>query len=213
MHEESFAGVSPVRTRFDRCGRRGEAVVACGRTPTPEASGFAALSGWEEEREAGVGFPTIKASARSDRPGYLATFGWLQWVVQRYPGGRSVRLVDRPPSLLDRDLPFAAVGYEPTFFDAPAYNRLPAVDWDATLFLTTLPILSRREPVVPLAGFRWGYRIRRTGSAPVARPLSRATAADWRRVRGEVGRRHRRWRFATTYVDGPPRGEAGSTSR
>jgi len=204
MDEEGFAAGVTLRQRFDRSGRRGAAKVVYGTTPRPEASGFAALPGWETEARAGVGFPTVKASVASDRPGYLATFGWLQWVTQQYPGGRSVRLVDRPPSLLDRDLPFASLGYEPTFFDAPAYNRLPAVDWEATLFLTTLPLLSREEPVAPLAGVRWGYRIPRAGAAPIPKPLTRATAGDWRRVRLEVGERHRRWRFAASYLAPPP---------
>ncbi len=169
-------------------------------TRSPAESGFSALAGWAGERGAGVGFPRIRCELTSRRPGYWAVLGWIQWVTQEYPAGRrAVRLVDRLPSLLDRDLPFHSYGYAPTFFDAPAYNSLPAVDWRASLWLCTVPLLGRDEAVAPLWGARWGYRIVRDGSAPAAYPLRPATSADWSAVRSQLLRRHRAWRFAAGY--------------
>jgi len=153
MRERSFAAEPTSTIRFDRLDRRGVVRVFYGVTSRPSDSGFRALRGWSRERRAGVGFPTIKCEVESRRPGYWNSLGWIQWVTQEFRGDRAtVRLVDRFPSLLDRDLPFAVMGYAPAFFDAPAFNSLPAVDFRATLFLTTVPILTRSEPIVPLVG-------------------------------------------------------------
>jgi len=202
MLEASFASSSTVVVHFNAYGRRGTVRCYYGATPRAADSGFPALTGWAKARRAGVGFPTIKCGVESDRPGYWSNFGWIQWVTQDFDRGRKpFRVVDRLPAFLDRDLPFATLGYAPTFFDAPAYLSLPAIDWRATLFLCTLPMMSRREAIAPLAGFTWGYRIARRGSSPTAHPLTLATTADWRQVRTQLTRRHRSWRFATRFVE------------
>lgn len=177
-------------------------MVRCyyGNTPTASASGFPALKGWSRATRAGVGFPTIKCDVESDLPGYWSHLGWIQWVTQEFPGNRKpVRLVDRFPAFLDRDLPFATMGYAPSFFDAPAYLSLPAVDWRATLFLCTLPIMSRREAVAPLVGFTWGYRIARRGDTPTPYALGLASRGDWLRVRSELEKLHPKWVFAAGF--------------
>lgn len=177
-----------------------------GLTRRPTDSGFPALEGWSRATRAGVGFPTIKCEVQGEKPGYWNLFGWIQWVTQDFPGKRSrVALVDRLPAVLDRDVPFASMGYAPTFFDAPAYNSLPAVNWRADLFLCTLPAMSRREPVIPLAGFKWGYRIDTQGGAPVSYPLEPANQSEWHETRLEVAKRHPRWNFANRFV--PPRAD------
>ena len=200
MQEASFASTSPVSVRFHGYGRSG--VVRCyyGVTPGPAESGFPALRGWAKASRAAVGFPTIKCEVESDRPGYWSIFGWIQWVTQDFSRKRkAVRLVDRLPAFLDRDLPFATMGYAPAFFDAPAYLSLPAIDFQATLFLCTLPMMSHREAISPLAGFNWGYRIAKRGDAPTSYPLETASNGDWRRVRTEVARLHTKWRFTMNY--------------
>lgn len=200
MQEASFRLRRPVVVRFRDSGRAG--IVRChyGVTPTAAASGFPALRGWAKAGRAGVGFPTIKCEVESNRPGYWSNFGWIQWVTQEFQGKRKpVRLVDRFPAFSDRDLPFATMGYAPTFFDAPAYLSLPAIDFRATVFLCTLPIMSRREVVSPLAGFTWGYHIAKRGDAPTSYRLATASKGDWRRLRSEVASLHPKWRFATEY--------------
>lgn len=210
MRERSFAAEPTSTIRFDRLDRRGVVRVFYGVTSRPSDSGFRALRGWSRERRAGVGFPTIKCEVESRRPGYWNSLGWIQWVTQEFRGDRAtVRLVDRFPSLLDRDLPFAVMGYAPAFFDAPAFNSLPAVDFRATLFLTTVPILTRSEPIVPLVGVRWGYRIDVHGGTPDPHPLEPATPRDWREVRAELRKRHRRWTFAGVYRSPAPRRSRG----
>lgn len=200
MHEATFSSRPSATVRFAEAGRAGIVRVWYGVTATARDSGFDVLQGWYRETTAGVGFPAIKGEVSSVRPGYRGYFGWIQWVTQRFDDGRDdYRIVDRFPALLDRDVPFVSWGYEPAFFDAPAFNSLPAVDFRATVFLCSLPIMSRQEAIVPMAGFRWGYRIDRGGGRPVPAPLARATPADWGRLRTEVGRRHRQWKFRAGY--------------
>jgi len=202
MLEASFEPTSAVVLRFNAHSRTGRVRCYYGITPRAVDSGFPALSGWAKERRAGVGFPTIKCEVEGERPGYWNNFGWIQWVTQDFDDGRKpFRVVDRVPAFLDRDLPFATLGYAPNFFDAPAYLSLPAVDFRASLFLCTLPTMSRREAIAPLAGFTWGYRIARKGTRPIAHPLKLATKADWQRVRSELKMRHRNWKFATRYAE------------
>lgn len=202
MQEASFSSRLVVTVPFSAYDRRGTVQCYYGTTPRAADRGFPALSGWNTARRAGVGFPTIKCELESDRPGYWSMFGWIQWVTQDFPDRRrAVRLVDRPPAFLDRDLPFATMGYTPTFFDAPAYLSLPAIEFRASLFLCTLPMMSRREHVAPLAGFNWGYRISRTGEAPTPYPLELASEGDWARVRSQLSQRHPRWRFARKFKE------------
>jgi hypothetical protein len=189
--------ISPFASR----GRSGRVRVFYGRTRHGQDSGFTALKGFKAD-SAGRGFPAIKCEVLSEEPGYWSVLGWIQWVTQEFGEGRSrVELVDRFPALLDRDLPFASLGYAPTFFDAPAFNSLPKVDWHAFLFLCTVPMLSRREPIVPLAGFRWGYRIERAGGGVVPYPCQPATAGDWTVLRRKLVERHPMWRFARTFEE------------
>jgi len=196
MHEASFARRPTAVVRFRGLGRAGVIRAFYGTTPRPVDSGFPVLPGWARETTAGVGFPTVKCEVVSSQPGYGSDLGWIQWVMQERPEkGKSVKLVDRLPAFLDRDIPFLTMGYAPTFFDAPAYNSLPVVDWRADLFLCTLPLLSRREAIHPLAGFRWGYHIDVQGAAPNHYPLVRATPSDWVRVRKELTALHPEWKF------------------
>ncbi len=200
MKEASFASKPTRVVRFRGYGRAGTVRCYYGTTPTAAASGFPALQGWAKARRAGVAFPTIKCEVESDRPGYWSNLGWIQWVTQDFPGKRrSVRLVDRAPAFLDRDFPFATLGYAPSFFDAPAYLSLPAIEFRATLFLCTLPMMSRREAIAPLVGFKWGYEISPQGSLPTSYPLEPAMQGDWLAVRSQLSERHPQWRFAPKF--------------
>lgn len=206
MREPSFSPRPTRVIRFDHGDRRGEVRVFYGITARPEDSGFPSLKGWKAERRAGVGFPTIKCTVESERPGYASNLGWIQWVTEDFHGDReSVQVVDRAPSMMDLDLPFAVVAYSPSFFDAPAYNSLPRIDWTARLFLATLPMMDRREPIHPLCGLVWGYRIERRGGAVTPLPLRAASRQDWQTVRNELASRHASWRFAARYEPGPER--------
>jgi hypothetical protein len=190
----------PIRiSQFGSAGRSGTVRVFYGVTRHGKDSGFTALKGFKSDR-AGQGFPAIKCEVRCHEPGYWSVLGWIQWVTQDFGENQpQVELVDRFPSMLDRDLPFACAGYAPTFFDAPAYNSLPKVDWRASLFLCTLPMLSRRESIVPLVGYQWGYRIEHSRGEVIPYPLRPAAAPEWTRVRVKLVERHAQWTFARAF--------------
>jgi hypothetical protein len=186
--------------RLDRAGRSGDVRVYYGVTRHPSEAGFPALPGWAKARRAGVGFPMVKCEVESSKPGYWSNLGWIQWVTQDFPDGRAgPRLVDRLPAFLELDTPFTTMGYSPSFFDAPAQNSLPRIDFRATLFLCTLPMLHRTEPIVPLAGFVWGHHIDADGGTPTPYSLESARGPDWTRVRAAVASRHRTWNFARVF--------------
>jgi len=204
MHESSLPNRPTLTRRFHGAGRSGTVRAYYGVTMRPSESGFRFLAGWAGIPTAGVGFPTIKCEVESDRPGYGSALGWVQWVTQEFGDGRaSVTLVDRPPSLLDRDLPFLSFGYAPTVFDAPAFNSLPEVDWCARLFLCTAPMLSREETIRPLFGVVWGYRIAAEGRRPTPYPLVGATRADWSEARRALTAGHPEWKFAAAFPAAP----------
>lgn len=197
MREPSLPRPAAMNLPFRHGGAAGSVRVWYGTNRRPSDGGFAALRGWSREERAGVGFPVIKCEITTGVVGYWNFLGWIQYVTQDpLDGARIVPVVDRVPSMVDRDVPFAITGYCPTFFDAPAHNRLPVIDWQARLFLCTQPIMSRKEPIVPLVGLRWGYRIEESGEPPMVHPLAVATEADWRTARQELTRRHPQWRFA-----------------
>jgi hypothetical protein len=199
VQESSFPSRPVQISPFKTAHRSGTVRVYYGVTRHGKDSGFTALKGFKADRS-GRGFPTIKCEVRCDDPGYWSVLGWIQWVTQDFGENRpQVELIDRFPAVMDRDLPFASMGYAPTFFDAPAYNSLPNVDWRATLFLCTLPMLSRREAVVPLVGYRWGYRIHRARGAVIPYPLQPATSPDWTRVRSKLSDRHPQWAFGRSF--------------
>ena len=198
MHEESLPSKPTLVLRFDVSERAGKVRVFYGTTDSPHESGFEALRGWERIPTAGVGFPTLKCEVESERPGYRSIFGWIQVVTQKFPGSSgAMMIVDRFPAFLNRDIPFASLGYSPSLFDAPAFNSLPAVDWRAATFLCTLPLMETRETILPLVGFTWGYRISRPGGRPIRYPLQAALGRDWRRTKNLLRDRHPKWRFAS----------------
>jgi hypothetical protein len=186
--------------RFDHAGRSGRVRVYYSVVARAADSGFAAVAGSRTMRGTGAGFPAIKCTVEVDRPGYFGYLGWIQWLTQGPAGSPPADAkVDRLPAFLDLDLPFLAVGYAPSVFDSPAFEVLPPDDFRARLFLCVLPIMSRREPVVPLLGLRWGFHRRSESGGCTPYPLERATRRDWREVRAELVGRHPGWTFAPTF--------------
>ncbi len=76
--------------------------------------------------------------------------------------GRDGVVVVRVERITDGDgtgMPFLAVGYPASIYDAPCRNLNGArtLRWRADTFLTTVPLRSRVEPIRRLASFSWGY--------------------------------------------------------
>lgn len=141
------------------------------------------------------GFPVMQASVEYPAEGYAADMGWLQ--VVRYsvrdPGQEEQTTVfDVPPQLAATDIPYAAFGVRPTFFDAPAMAARNAT-WDADTFLVHTPDAVLSRVIQPICGFAWGYRV--TDGDVLLNALRVADASDWERNVGDLRQRFGSWTF------------------
>jgi hypothetical protein len=189
--------------------RTGRVAITYAATQDPIAAGFDAIPNLPFDVTLCRGYPNLHAVIeRYDGSGYRGLCGWIQVVTgKRYhadnadaaPADTSIDL-DKLPSIGDMDLPFAAFGYLPEWFDAPCrnLNGYDRLHWTADTFLTTIPLRSRDEKIQRLAGFRWGY----VEYAPeVRRPVSllplTVTGADaWNSLVPFLGKSSPGWRFA-----------------
>ncbi len=195
---------SPYRSR----NRQGRVTFSVRRLDDPSRAGWAAVFGTaettvpQETVPASTGFPTITARVEAESSGYENWLGWIQMVNERTPDGREIRADHDPIWFLQgRDVPYAAVGYAPTFFDAPTRPERRPVLWEADLFLCTVPSLrdgldASTAAVEPLAGARWGFRIDRDGEAPAPIGLRPAGNWAWASWVPALRKSFPRWRFA-----------------
>jgi len=162
----------------------------------PEDSGFGAIADIGP-RAPVRGFPVLKAAVSATTHGYENLFAWVQTVAHL---GRDGRVEDWSPdvlpSLLDRDVPFACIGYCPTFYDAPFWPKRPRLHWRADLFLCPMAIRRpAKEEIRPIAGFRWGFRIPRPGAEPQLLPLEPVGPEAWAESLARLREHYPRWRF------------------
>src|SRR5271170_1994855 len=201
MQEAMFGSKPSLVVRFSRGGNSGVVRAYYGITSRAADGGFSAVKGWRQMSVTGTGFPAIKCSVESDRPGYWGYLGWVQVLTQEFSGKSApIGKVDQLPSFLRVNSPFLSVGYAPSVFDAPAFDARPPDEFRARLFLCTLPIMSRREAIAPLAGLRWGFHRRIDGEGHVPHALEEATADDWRKVRDELVERNPGWSYAPRFI-------------
>ncbi|MGD0257628.1 MAG: hypothetical protein ABSB90_07095 [Thermoplasmata archaeon] len=184
-----FEGAPLLETTFEGGTHRGRVTVAMAPIPHAEAAGWEAVFGTAmqgaspEEREAHSGFPGLLARVEPRGRGYNNWLGWIQFVNERDPRGTSFSSEHDPIWFLQgKEVPYAAVGYAPTFFDAPTRPARRAVLWEADLFLCTVPSVAPADgrpesPLEPLAGVRWGFRIDSDGAAPT--PIAPRWTGDW----------------------------------
>lgn len=144
---------------FRHAGHGGKVRVRFGRSRGSAESGFDFL-GETYARIDAAGFPTMRASVSYDGEGYRRFFGWIQIVDHDFgAGGRSVSVVDVPPSLIGFGVPFAAVGECPVLFDSPATTVPRPGAFAAETFLCAVSLVDRKTPIRPLAAFGWGYEL------------------------------------------------------
>ncbi len=123
------------------------------------------------------GFPIVTASVEYAGSGYRAIFGWIQTVTHEYaePGDGTMTTLDAWSGL---GAPVLALGFKPTFFDAPANPDHPDMQWIAHTFLVRVGLSERT--LEALAGFSWGYVLQ--SHQPAALEMSRVSCSDWERV-------------------------------
>jgi hypothetical protein len=140
------------------------------------------------------GFPVMQATVDYPAEGYAADMGWLQ--VVRYEAREAgeverATVFDAPPQLAEMEMPYAAFGIRPTFFDAPAMGAEEAM-WDADTFLVYTPDAVLSRVLRPICGFRWGYRLHE--GVVEMNPLS-VDASHWRTNVSDLRERFPSWTF------------------
>jgi hypothetical protein len=175
-------------------GSDGHVLVEYGANENPDRWGYAILAlGFS--RELVTGFPVIQALVEHPAEGYAAEMGWLQVVrfEVRDPGEEQRATVfDVPPQLADMEMPYAAFGVRPTFFDAPSTDAKD-VRWEADTFLVYTPDAVLTRVLRPVCGFTWGFQVH-DGSALVD-PFSIADPGDWKRNLSDLRQRFSTWTF------------------
>ena len=196
MHEACFAESPTLVREIDHKGRRIRVSVWYAVNTIPKDTGFDSIPSVSLDSRV-RGFPVIKATVESTGVGYANNFGWIQVVSHLDSSGNVEDWSPDPfPMLRDRGVPFATLGYLPSFFDAPFWPDRPRIHWRADLFLS--PIVVRRpseEDILPLAGFRWGFRIPEEGRDPILLPLETVGKAAWEDSLPNLRFWYPSWRF------------------
>ncbi len=196
VHESSFRTEPTLVQEFSQGGHNYRVSIWYGTNSGPTDTGF------ENLRDLGPdprvrGFPVLKAEVDSSGRGYANILGWIQVVAHLRPDG-SVEdwEPDLLPALRERDVPFCSWAYHPTFFDAPFWPDRPQLHWRADLFLCPMTIRDPAvEEIVPIAGFRWGFRIPSDGADPELLPLATVGADAWKESVPGLRSWFPNWRF------------------
>jgi hypothetical protein len=180
-------------------GRAGEVTVSYGVNDDPAHWGYPVL-GLPYPDDVARGFPVVEARVEYQGTGYHAFMGWIQ--VVRYTEGANplVVIIDRPPSVLDVDVPFLAMGPCPTLFDAPS-TIWGDTHWRADSFLVGSPDAVMTKTAMPLFSFRWGYD-RDASGVVTLRPCVPQPLSAWYEVRPLIAEQHPTWSLLDAPGDG-----------
>lgn len=185
--------LSTTEIRFRLRGSRGRVLVRYGVNEDPARWGYPLL-GLDFLVEASRGFPVVQAEVEYAAEGYAAILAWIQVLRMRdLDSGEHATILDVPPQLAGLDLPYAAFGVRPTFFDAPSTNQGGNCDWYAQATLVSSPDCLMTRRVQPLCAFGWGYRLRHGEPEPVAPQV--LDEAAWSGDRDVLREHHPSWSF------------------
>jgi hypothetical protein len=176
-------------------GVDGEVSVLYGVNEDPIRWGYAVLELEWFKPELVRGFPVMQASVDHPAEGYAADMGWLQVVrydIRDPDEEERVTVFDVPPQLSETDIPYAAFGVHPTFFDAPAMSAKNAT-WRAATFLVHTPDAVLSRIIRPICGFSWGYRVE--DGLVLLDALTVADASDWSGILADLRMRFATWTF------------------
>lgn len=180
MHEPFFSTEPSLSREFAWGQNQVKVAIWYASNSGPGESGFRAIR--DIGLDVGVRkFPVFKAQLESSGFGYENRFGWIQIVVHlREDGSIEDWSPDPFPVMRDRGIPFSEFGYLPSLYDAPFWPERPKLHWRADTFLCPLPTRkTSEEEILPIAGFRWGFKIPRTGDEPVLLPLEVVGREAW----------------------------------
>lgn len=188
-------GLGSTAIPFRLRGADGQVTIRYGVNEDPVRWGYPVLELSWAHPELVRGFPVIEAAVEHPAEGYAADMGWLQVVryESRDPGEEErTTIFDVPPQLAEIEMPYAAFGVRPTFFDAPSTDAKD-VDFDADTFLVYTPDAVMTRVLRPICAFRWGFRVRE--GDVLLHPLSAAGASDWERNLPGLRERFPSWTF------------------
>ncbi|HMK93794.1 MAG TPA: hypothetical protein VK536_00185 [Candidatus Limnocylindrales bacterium] len=192
---------------FQLNGRKGKVSVVLNKNMDHRRSGYDRLVQLgllnKEDLPQVTGFPTMLANVSYDASGYRSLFGWIQMATFEKHGTKprvDVKL-DRYPSFSGINFPFVSFGPKPSVFDSPAtWNPKSRKNYKLTLdtFLTTFPILSRKEESVQwICGFKWGYHFDDDPGCPYIDGPEVTAAAVWNGYLPFLGTHAKSWRFSS----------------
>lgn len=174
---------------FETRGQRGLVNIRVLANNDPWASGHQLVVP-DLDAESFRGFPICTATLRYHGQGLNAMMGWVQLITNTEAAtGRSTVEVDVAPILTG---PLYSYGHLPTFFDAPANPDHPDGVWRADTFLVIVPDVIRTRVLVPIAAFRWGYRL--VGGHPDALDPERRET-DWAEFKTVLSTSYPDWTY------------------
>jgi hypothetical protein len=188
-------GLSSTAIPFRLRGADGQVTVRYGVNEDPVRWGYPVLELPWAHPELVRRFPVIEATVEHPAEGYAADMGWLQVVryESRDPGEEErMTIFDVPPQLAEIEMPYAAFGVRPTFFDAPSTDAKD-VDFDADTFLVYTPDAVMTRVLRPICAFTWGFRVRE--GDVLLHPLGAAGTSDWERNLPGLRERFLSWTF------------------
>lgn len=207
MNGWSFYDRAALRIPFSLGEYPGEVAVFYAPNQEPARVGYDYLAGANFDPAWCRGYPVVHARLENYRgTGVRAFLGWVQVIASQYASSHDPQTaqtetfvtVDVAPSLADSGFPFYAFGSYPQLFDAPCRNLGDRAElvWTADTFLTTFPLRSQGDPVIRLAGFRWGYReTDLPDQPPVLLPLEVTTAQAWNQHLPVLAQSYPGWNF------------------
>jgi hypothetical protein len=153
-------------------------------------------------RSGSLGLPACTATVSWSGRGYRAMFGWSQLVRSTDNRSRGEAFEMDPFALFaEADSPYQFYGHLPTLFDGPSRRKRDDMDWLAHAFLATTPLQPPERLAIPLAGFSWGFAIRR-GEIAIT-PPSPLKPEDWRVHLPVLRGAYPNWRFAEGWSCAP----------
>jgi hypothetical protein len=174
-------------------------IVAVTVESNPSGDSYEVLPG-AFDRDVPRGIPISTAKIEYPRQGYGAVFGWIQ--VVRASDGASAEDFEMDPTALYRNMqtPYGWFGIKPTLFDAPPRPTRDDMAWMCQSYLCFTPNAVVGPHVRAVAGFEWGFVVRRD-TVTVRKPLS-LSADAWNDRVPLLQDRYRGWTFDLGFRDG-----------
>lgn len=173
---------------FELNGRCGTLDVVYGPNDSVEASGFDLLGHLGFDVNLCIGYPVMQGTiADFGGTGYYTASAFIQVISsERRSADGVVRKsveIDANPTLVQMGVPFFAMGYPASIYDAPCNNlgTDEHLRWRAHTYFVTMPSPINHGIISFVAGFSWGYEEWDEGGQRRVelQPLQVSDGSDW----------------------------------